>query len=37
MIQFRLTPESCSKIHDALLCLAKFSESVAIEARSNQV
>lgn len=37
MLEFSLSPENCSKLHDALLCLAKFSDSVSVEARSGQV
>ncbi|KAJ9645973.1 hypothetical protein H2199_003016 [Coniosporium tulheliwenetii] len=35
-LNFTLSPESSVKIHDALLCLAKFSESVSIEARQDK-
>ncbi|RLL93801.1 hypothetical protein CFD26_102506 [Aspergillus turcosus] len=31
---FSLNPEALGRIHDALLCLAKFSETVSIEAES---
>lgn len=32
---FSLNPEALGRMHDALLCLAKFSETVAIEAEST--
>ena len=32
-----LSPEATARIHDALLCLAKFSESVYVEARNEKV
>ncbi|GIJ88725.1 hypothetical protein Asppvi_007652 [Aspergillus pseudoviridinutans] len=31
---FSLNPEALGRVHDALLCLAKFSETVSIEAES---
>ena len=37
VLKFRLTPEATAKVHDILLCLAKFGESVSIEARSDKV
>lgn len=36
-LNFTLTPEAASKIHDLLVCLGKFSETVAIEARREKV
>ncbi|CAN9142502.1 hypothetical protein CC77DRAFT_1017290 [Alternaria alternata] len=35
-LNFTLTPEAASKIHDLLVCLGKFSETVAIEARREK-
>ena len=32
-----LTPEAVGSIHDVLVCLAKFSETVSIEARKDKV
>jgi hypothetical protein len=37
VLNFTLTPEAASKIHDLLVCLGKFSETVAIEARRDRV
>jgi len=37
VLNFILTPEAASKIHDVLVCLGKFSETVAIEARRDRV
>jgi hypothetical protein len=37
VLNFTLTPEAASKIHDLLVCLGKFSETVAIEARREKV
>ena len=37
VLKFTLTPEAASKIHDLLVCLGKFSETVAIEARRDRV
>ena len=37
VLNFTLTPEAASKIHDLLVCLGKFSEIVAIEARPERV
>jgi hypothetical protein len=37
VLNFTLTPEAASKIHDLLVCLGKFSDSVAIEARRERV
>jgi len=37
VLNFILTPEAASKIHDLLVCLGKFSDTVAIEARREKV
>jgi hypothetical protein len=37
VLNFTLTPEAASKIHDLLICLGKFSDTVAIEARRERV
>jgi cell cycle checkpoint control protein RAD9A len=37
VLNFTLTPEAASKIHDLLVCLGKFGETVAIEARRERV
>jgi hypothetical protein len=37
VLNFTLTPEAASKVHDLLVCLGKFSETVAIEARREKV
>jgi hypothetical protein len=37
VLNFTLTPEAASKIHDLLVCLGKFSDTVAIEARREKV
>ena len=36
-LNFTLTPEAASRVHDFLICLAKFSDSVSIEARKDRV
>ncbi|KAI4692939.1 uncharacterized protein J4E88_001309 [Alternaria novae-zelandiae] len=36
VLNFTLTPEAASKVHDLLVCLGKFSETVAIEARREK-
>lgn len=36
-LSFTLQPENVSRIHDAVICLAKFSDSVSIEARRDRV
>ncbi|KAH7077794.1 Rad9-domain-containing protein [Paraphoma chrysanthemicola] len=36
VLNFTLTPEAASKIHDVLVCLGKFSDAVAIEARRER-
>jgi hypothetical protein len=37
VLNFTLTPEAASKIHDVLVCLGKFNDTVAIEARRDKV
>ncbi|KAF2444815.1 hypothetical protein P171DRAFT_387361 [Karstenula rhodostoma CBS 690.94] len=37
VLNFTLTPEAASKIHDLLVCLGKFSDTVAIEARRERL
>ncbi len=37
LLNFSLTPEAASKIHDLLVCLGKFSDTIAIEARRDRV
>ena len=36
-LKFTLGPQGVVRIHDAVLCLAKFSEIVSLEARSDKV
>ena len=36
-LSFSLTLESVVRIHDAVVCLAKFSEVVSLEARTDKV
>ncbi|KAH7139020.1 Rad9-domain-containing protein [Dendryphion nanum] len=36
VLNFTLTPEAASRIHDLLICLGKFSDTVAIEARRER-
>ncbi|KAF2133318.1 hypothetical protein P153DRAFT_308006 [Dothidotthia symphoricarpi CBS 119687] len=36
VLNFTLTPEAASKVHDLLVCLGKFSDTVAIEARRER-
>ncbi|KAH8732369.1 hypothetical protein GQ44DRAFT_602539 [Phaeosphaeriaceae sp. PMI808] len=36
ILNFTLTPEAASKVHDLLVCLGKFSDTVAIEARREK-
>ena len=36
VLNFTLTPEAASKIHDLLVCLGKFSDTIAIEARREK-
>jgi cell cycle checkpoint control protein RAD9A len=37
ILSFTLNPDSISKLHDALVCLGKFSEAVSIEASNDKV
>lgn len=37
VLNFTLTPEALGKLHDALVCLGKFSEAVSIEAKHDKV
>ena len=37
VLNFSLTPEATGRVYEALVCLAKFGESVAIEARGDKV
>lgn len=37
ILNFSLMPEATAKVFELLVCLAKFGESVAIEARSDKV
>lgn len=36
-LSFSLTLEGVVRVHDAVLCLAKFSEVVSLEARKDKV
>ena len=36
-LNFTLTPEGVIRVHDAVLCLAKFSEVVGFEAHRDKV
>ena len=36
-LRFALNPEGVARIHDVVLCLAKFSEIVSLEARETKV
>lgn len=36
-LNFTLQPEALAALHDVLVCLGKFSESVSIEARRERV
>lgn len=36
-LKFTLTPEASVRLHDVLVCLAKFDESVSLEARHDRV
>ncbi|KAF2191034.1 hypothetical protein K469DRAFT_558355 [Zopfia rhizophila CBS 207.26] len=36
VLNFTLTPEAAAKVHDLLVCLGKFSDTVAIEARRER-
>lgn len=37
VLNFTLTPEAASKVHDLLVCLGKFDETVLLEARREKV
>lgn len=37
LLTFTLSPEALAKLHDALVCLGKFSETVSIEAAHDKV
>lgn len=37
ILNFTLNPEGITKIHDALVCLGKFSEAVCIEVTKQHV
>jgi len=37
ILNFTLNPEALGKLHDALVCLGKFSEAVSIEAHHDKV
>jgi cell cycle checkpoint control protein RAD9A len=37
VLAFTLGPEAIGKLHDALVCLGKFSEAVSIEASYDKV
>ncbi|TGZ83892.1 Rad9-domain-containing protein [Ascodesmis nigricans] len=36
-LQFTLSPQSTQKVHEALVCLSKFSEFISLEARRNKL
>ena len=36
VLSFSLTPEATGRVYEALVCLAKFGEAVAIEARGDK-
>ncbi|OAL00289.1 hypothetical protein IQ06DRAFT_274863 [Phaeosphaeriaceae sp. SRC1lsM3a] len=36
VLNFTLTPEAAAKVHDLLICLGKFSDTVAIEAKREK-
>ena len=36
-LKFSLSPEGVAKVHDMLACLAKFSDTVSLEARKDYV
>ncbi len=36
-LKFTLTPAGVARVHDAVICLSKFSETVSIEARPDKV
>jgi hypothetical protein len=37
ILNFTLSPEALGKLHDALVCLGKFSEAVSLEASQDRV
>ncbi|KAK5718637.1 hypothetical protein LTR15_008370 [Elasticomyces elasticus] len=37
VLSFSLTPEATGCLYDALVCLAKFGETVALEARNDKL
>jgi cell cycle checkpoint control protein RAD9A len=37
ILSLTLSPESLGKLHDALVCLGKFSDAVCIEAVQDKV
>jgi hypothetical protein len=37
ILNFTLSPEALGKLHDALVCLGKFSEAVSLEASHDKV
>lgn len=37
VVSFSLTPEATGRVYELLLCLAKFGETVSLEARSEKV
>lgn len=37
ILNFTLSPDALSKLHDALVCLGKFSEAVSMEAVHDKV
>jgi cell cycle checkpoint control protein RAD9A len=37
ILNFTLSPEALGKVHDALVCLGKFSEAVSLEASQDRV
>lgn len=37
VLTFSLSPENVGKLHDALVCLGKFHESVSFEATRDHV
>jgi cell cycle checkpoint control protein RAD9A len=37
VLTFTINPDALGKLHDALVCLGKFSEAVCLEASSDRV
>jgi hypothetical protein len=37
IVSFTLNPEALGKLHEALVCLGKFSEAVSLEASHDRV